>query len=178
MISPLNLATFEALDWTVLGGYFAVLIAASLYFTRRGQKSTDDYFLAGRRMPAWAAALSVMATSLSAATFIGAPEQSYKGDLTYLSSYLGFIIAAIVVAVFFIPAFYRANVSTVYQLLEIRYGKAVKIIASCMFMLGRVLASGARLYIGAIAGAMILFGHDEPWSICAAVAVIAIAGMS
>lgn len=85
-IAP-TLAAFVALDWAVLGGYFVLLIAASLYFTRRGQQTTDDYFLAGRRMPAWAAAMSVMATSLSAATFIGAPEQSYKGDLTYLSSY-------------------------------------------------------------------------------------------
>lgn len=178
MIGPVSLASFAALDWLVLLGYFVLLIGASLWFTRRGQKSTDDYFLAGRRMPAWAAAMSVMATSLSAATFIGAPEISYKGDLTYLSSYLGLVIAAIVVAVFFIPAFYRANVSTVYQLLEIRFGRAVKVVASCMFMLGRVLASGARLYIGAIAGAMILFGEAEPLQVCAAVAAIAIIGMA
>ncbi|QNN25075.1 sodium/solute symporter [Planctomycetales bacterium ZRK34] len=171
-----TLAMFDRLDWIVLGGYFVVLIGASLYFTRRGQTNTTDYFLAGRRMPMWAAAMSVMATSLSAATFIGAPEESYRGDMTYISSYIGTVLGAILVAVVFIPAFYRHNVSTVYELLEVRYGVAAKRTASGMFMIGRVFASGARLYMGAIAGALIAFGEATPGNICIAIAVIVAVG--
>jgi len=173
----LNLAVFNGLDWFVLGGYFVVLIGASLWFTRRGQRNTTDYFLAGRRMPMWAAAMSVMATSLSAATFIGAPEEAYRGDLTYISSYLGIIVAAIIVAVVFIPAFYRHNVSTVYGLLEVRYGPAAKQTASGMFMIGRVFASGARLYMGAIAGSLIAFGNVSPENVCLAIALLVVVGV-
>lgn len=175
-VNTLTLAAFGRLDWFVLGGYFVVLIGASLYFTRRGQTSTNDYFLAGRRMPMWAAAMSVMATSLSAATFIGAPEESYRGDMTYLSSYIGTVLGALLVAIVFIPAFYRHNVSTVYELLEVRYGPTAKRTASGMFMVGRVFASGARLYMGAIAGALIAFGEATPGNICIAIAVIVFIG--
>ena len=75
--SPLRLA-----DGLVLLGYCAMLVVTAILFARREQKNTHDYFLAGRRMPMWAVAVSIIATSLSAATFIGAPEQSYKNDLT------------------------------------------------------------------------------------------------
>lgn len=172
----LVLGAFANLDWVVLGGYFALLVIASLAFTRRGQADTTDYFLAGRRMPMWAAAMSVMATSLSAATFIGAPEESYAGDLTYLCTYLGLVAAAIIVAVLFIPVFYRLNVTTVYQLLELRYGPAAKMTASGMFMIGRVFASGARLYMGAIAGSLIAFSDITPTHLCIAIAAMVVIG--
>ena len=106
----------------------------------------------------WAAAISFLATSLSAATFIGGPQQAYRSDLTYLSSNIGSIMAIIIVAVFFIPAFYRHKVATVYGLLDKRYGAPANIAASGAFMVGRIFASGARLYIVALPASLILFG--------------------
>lgn len=154
--------SFTWLDWVVLGGYLALVVVTGVVFARRKQKDTEDYFLGGHRMPVWAVAISLLATVQSAATFVGVPELSFAGDLTYLSTSIGGIIAAIIVGAVFIPAFYANRVATPYQLLEIRFGLAGKVVASMMYLVGRVFSSGARVYIAAIPAAMILFGDGMP----------------
>lgn len=153
-------AAFGPADWAVLVAYLLLLVGTGIYFSKREAKNTAEYFLAGRRMPMWAVSVSIIATSLSAATFVGAPEQSYTGDLTYLSTNIGGIIAVLVVAYFFIPAYYKNNCTTVYELLETRFGPSSKYATSAAFMVGRLFASGARIFIGAIPLSMILFGTD------------------
>lgn len=173
----------ETLDWIVLAGYFAALGAIGFFSSRRKKAGTEDYFLGGRRMPVWAVAASVIATATSAATFIGAPEEAYSGNLTYLSTNIGTALAVVIVALVFIPAFYRHNVTTVYDLLEHRFGYAAKLAASWMFMVGRVLASGARIYVAAIPAAMILFGSAEgakpmgPAELIPAIAALTVVGI-
>ena len=76
---------FAPIDWAIVGVYLAFMVATGLWFARR-QTSAEEYLLAGRRIPVWAAAISIVAASVSAATFLGAPEQAYQGNLTYLSS--------------------------------------------------------------------------------------------
>ena len=133
------IAAFTPIDWGVLGVYFALLVASGVWFSRKEQTSTEDYFLGGRKMPAWAVAVSIVATSMSAASFVGVPESSYSGNLTYLATNLGMVIAALIVAFIFIPAFYRQRVQTIYGLLDRRYGQRARQAASVSFMLGRVL---------------------------------------
>lgn len=167
---------FGGLDWVVLALYFALLVGTGVWVSRRVTNS-QDYFLGGRAMPSWAVAISVLATSLSAATFIGGPQQAYEGDLTYLSATLGTIVAAVVVALAFIPAFYRHRVSTVYELLEVRFGSGARQAASAMFMIGRVFASGARVYIAAHALSFILWGDVAPAHLLIAVGALSLAGI-
>ncbi len=154
---------FGTLDWIALGTYALVLIGTGWWFSRRKQSSASDYFLGGRSMPAWAVAVSTAATAISAATFVGVPEVAYAGDLTYLAANIGAVLAILVVAFLFIPAFYRANVTTVYGLLEQRLGPGARTAASIAFLIGRVLSSGARVYIAAIPAAMVIWG-DAPAS--------------
>lgn len=152
---------FAAADWLVLGGYFVLLLGTGWYFARRERKDTTDYFLGGRKMPAWAVAVSIVATSLSAATFIGAPELSYTGDLTYLATNLGMIIAAILIAFLFIPRFYETQSASIYEYLERRMGVGARRAASLAFLFGRVLASGARVFAAAIPLSMVIFGIEK-----------------
>jgi len=178
---------FQPLDWAVLGLYFAALACTGYLFSRKGAEDTDDYFLGGRKMPTWAVAVSILATSLSAATFVGGPQQAFASDLTYLSSNIGMMIAAVVVAVFFIPAFYRQKVSTIYELLETRFGPNAKRAASAAFMLGRVFASGARVFIVAIPATLIIFGetigpdgavtNSPAWQLVLAIAALTLVGI-
>ncbi len=158
---PDNSSTlFSMFDWMVLSLYF-ILLAASGYLLSKKQNSTDDYFRAGGQIPMWAAGISFLATSLSAATFIGGPQQAYNGNLTYLSSIIGSLIAVFIVAIFFVPAFYRSKVVTVYALLDKRFGSIATLSASGAFMVGRVFASGARIYIAALPASLIIFGDIE-----------------
>ena len=150
--------TFSSLDWIVFLAYFLILGLTSYIFSRTKINSTRDYFVGSNSMPMFAVAISVLATSQSAATFLGAPEFSYKYDFTFLGFYFSGLLAVVFVAFVLIPRFYAMKAVTVYELLEIRYGEGAKKQAGVMFLVGRVLASGARLYIGSLAISMILFG--------------------
>ena len=108
-------------------------------------------------MPTLAVAISILATSQSAATFLGVPEFSYAHNFTLIGFYFSSLLAVIFVAKFFVPKFYEMQAITVYELLEKRYGASAKRQAGMMFLVGRVMASGARLYIAALAISMILF---------------------
>lgn len=171
---------FGMLDWAVVGVYLVLLLVSGIWFARKEPAGTSEYFLAGRRMPSWAVAFSIIASSLSVATFVGVPELAYKGDLTYLSTNIGGVLAVLVVAYVFIPAFYKNDVTSIYELLERRFGVGAKRAASGAFMVGRVFASGARVYIGAIPLAMVLFGpanSEEPLYLAGAIAVLTIAAV-
>jgi SSS family transporter len=150
-------STFSLLDWVVFIGYFILLILSSIYFSRFKINNTRDYFLGGNTVPMFAVAMSVLATSQSAATFLGAPEYAYTKDLTFLGFYFSAFLAVVFVARVLIPRFYAIGAVTVYELLEHRYGTSAKRQAGIMFLIGRLFASGARLYIGALAISMILF---------------------
>ena len=148
--------SFTLADWVVLGLYVALLSAAGWLTTRRGMKS-EDYFLVGHHAPTWLVAVSVLSTVQSAATFLGVPDNSYRGNFTYLGGVLAALIAAWIVANVLIPRFYAMRVTTVYELLESRFDAAARRAAGAMYLIGRIFASGARLYLAALAVSMILF---------------------
>ncbi len=151
-------SSFSSLDWLVFIAYFTILGVTSYLLSRTKIKTSREYFVSANSMPMLAVAISVLATSQSAATFLGAPEFSYKYNLTFIGFYLSALLGVIFVAYILIPKFYALKAITVYELLESRYGEIAKKQAGAMFLFGRVLASGARLYIGALAISMILFG--------------------
>ena len=150
-------SAFSALDWFVFGAYFLTLALTSFLFSRTKITTSKEFFVSKNGMSMWAVAISILATSQSAATFLGAPEYSYTKDFTFIGFYISGLAAVIFVAFVFVPKFYEMKAVTVYELLEVRYGTKAKQYAGIMFLLGRVLASGARLYIGALAISMILF---------------------
>ena len=170
---------FGVFDWSVLGMYFAFLGVTGWYFSKRETNSTDDYFLGGRKMPTWAVGISIVATSMSAASFIGLPEQGYTSNLAYLSTNIGMVLAAFVVAFVFLPAFYKRRVQSIYELLDQRHGRGAMQATSGVYMVGRIMASGVRVYIGAIPAAIIMFGTDglQPINLCIAIAVLTAVGI-
>ncbi|HTU12584.1 MAG TPA: sodium:solute symporter [Allosphingosinicella sp.] len=170
-------AQFTPLDWAILGTYVAILALAGWLSTRR-QRSADDYFLAGHRVPVWLVAVSVLSTTQSAATFLGAPDYSYRGDYTYLTSFLGPLLAAFLLSRYLIPRFYAEGVTTVYELLRARFGAVAMRAAGGMYLVGRILASGARLYLAAIAVSMIVFADIQPGNVLAASAVLVAMGLA
>lgn len=166
---------FSTADWAVIIGYFALLMAGAWIFMPRHTDTAHDYFLAGGTVPAWLAAVSVLSATQSAATFLGGPDFGYHGDFTYLGTNLGGLIGAIFVAHVLIPRFYAARVTTVYELLSLRFGALATRWTGAMFLFGRVLAGGARVYLAAIAVAMVMTGTVDAGGIFAAAAVLVVA---
>lgn len=165
-------SVFSTLDWGVFFTYFLVLAITSVLLSRVKVQNTRDYFVGGNTVPMFAVAMSVLATTQSAATFLGGPEYSYGADLTFLGFYLSSFLAVLIVTKVLIPRFYAIRAVTVYELLEQRYGASAKQQAGVMFLVGRLFASGARLYIGALAISMILFLDITPEHVAVSIGIL------
>lgn len=159
---------FSTLDWTIVFLYFAMLLGMGWLFRSHTSSNAQDYFLGGNKMSFWLVAVSVLATTQSAATFLGGPDQGYRGDYRYLATNIGSMIAALVVARVLVPRFYAIKATTVYELLAVRYDQKAMVSAGAMYLVGRVFAGGSRLYLAAIAVSMILYGNIAPESIFSA----------
>lgn len=127
---------------------FAYLTGTLLLGTSvaRHPRGVRDYFLSGRRMPWWAVMGSIVATETSTVTFISVPGYAYTGDLTFLQLVMGYLVGRIAVAVLFVPAYFRGELLTVYQLLGERFGPLVRRVTSGLFLATRSLADGFRLF--------------------------------
>jgi len=179
MLEPLTMATQLAmLDWLVVALYLAMLLVTGWWFARIDARDAGDFFLAGRSVPAWLAAVSVLATTQSAATFLGAPDSGYRGDYTYLGAVLAPVLAALFVAYVLIPRFYAMRAATVYELLAERFDRRAMRWAGGMFLLGRVLSGGARVYLAAIAIAMVAFSSIDATSIILSIAGLMLASLA
>src|SRR5205809_1653928 len=143
-----------AIDSAVLLLYFVLIISIGLYMGRKEENLAD--FALGRRQIAWWAILaSLIAAETSAGTFFGTPGEGFTfRNYTYLQLALGTILARILVSYIFIKPYYDYKVYSIYEYLTARFGIGTKNAASAVFLFTRVLASGARLYVAAIALAL------------------------
>jgi len=81
----------------------------------------------------WAAGLSVMATQISAITFVGTTGQAYTKGMSFVAFYFGLPFAMIVLSLTLVPFFYRAGVFTAYQYLERRFDPRTRTLTSLLF---------------------------------------------
>jgi len=138
-------------DALAIVAYFALVIGVGLASARNRRDNMREFSVGSRQMPWGAVLASIVAAELSAGTFLGTPgEGYYERNFLYAQLAIGTVIARIVVAYLFIRPFYDNNVVSIYEFLQIRFGKATRNAASAVFLLTRVLASGARLYVAAV----------------------------
>lgn len=142
------------LDYAVVGIYLLAITAFGSWFARF-QRTTRDYFLTDRSVPWWAVCFTVVATETSTLTFIGIPATAYAGNMTFLQLAAGYVIGRIVVSAIFIPAYFRGELFTSYELLNRRFGPRVKTISAVIFLLTRSLADGIRLFTTALVIAVV-----------------------
>ena len=143
--------SLSGVDYLVIAAYLLAITAFGLWFGRF-QKTTRDYFLTGRSVPWWAICFTIVATETSTLTFIGVPAQAYgrPGNMTFLQLAIGYVIGRILVSVLFIPAYFRGELFTSYELLQRRFGSRVKTLSAGIFLFTRSLADGIRLFTAAL----------------------------
>ncbi len=143
-----------AIDSGVLLLYFFVIIGIGLFMGRK-EESLADFALGARQIPWWAVLASIIAAETSAGTFFGTPGEGFAlRNYTYIQLAFGTILARILVSYIFIKPYYDYKVYSIYEYLTARFGVGTKNAASSVFMITRLLASGARLYVAAIALAL------------------------
>src|SRR5262245_3369837 len=137
------------LDYLVIGGYLLAITAFGSYFARF-QKTTRDYFLTGQSVPWWAICFTIVATETSTLTFISVPATAYGSNMTFLQLVFGYVIGRVLISIIFIPAYFRGDLFTSYELLQRRFGPRVKNLSACIFLVTRALADGIRLFATAL----------------------------
>src|SRR5580692_9387610 len=143
------------LDWIVLVTSLVSIIAYGLYRSR-GSNTVDRYLLAGRSMPWYAMALSIMATQASAITFISTTGQSYTDGMRFVQFYFGLPVAMVILSATAVPIFHRAKVYTAYEYLEHRFDAKMRALVTLVFLISRGLQAGLALSAPAIVLSVIL----------------------
>ncbi|MDZ7878928.1 MAG: sodium/solute symporter [Saprospiraceae bacterium] len=135
------------LDYTIILTYSLLMLIIGIYV--KDCKNSTDFFHGGRNFGWMTLLLSVMATQLSAVSFISAPAfVGFKtgGGLKWLTFEFAVPIAMIFVAVVIIPPLYRSGVVSAYEYLEKRFGRSTRLLISSVFLLSRSTATGVSVY--------------------------------
>jgi Na+/proline symporter len=145
----------STIDWAVLFVYLIGIVVLG-YWVGRNNRKIDDFFLAGREMPWWAVGLSVMATQISAITFVSTTAQAYTDGMRFLVVYFALPFAMVILCLTLVPFFYRAQVFTAYEYLEHRFDLKTRTLTSLCFLIQRGMAVGVTLYAPSIVLAAIM----------------------
>lgn len=142
---------FTTLDWAVLIGY--LLLTTWIGHALRGKQSTmKDFFLAGRSLPWPAVCGSIIATEISAITFVGVPGMVFAmgGNFTYLQWAIGSIIARFIVGFWFVKVFYEREIFSPYDYMQERLGAGARKLTTLLFFVSSVLGQSVRLLVTAL----------------------------
>ncbi|UUO07823.1 sodium:solute symporter [Blastopirellula sp. J2-11] len=150
--SSIAAPSFGWVNWAVLIAYLAAMVGIGGYFSR-SESSGEDFFLAGGRIPWWAAGLSIYGTQLSAITFMAVPALALAPDGNWTKIVGGWttLLMAPLIVYFYLPLFRRLQVQTAYQYLERRFHLSVRLIASLIFIAFQVGRMGIVLLLPAVA---------------------------
>ena len=156
-----------------MAAYLAGITAFGVRF-RKKQRSLRDYFLAGRDIPWWAIALSIVAAETSVLTIISIPGLAYDTNFGFLQLVLGYLAGRVLICFLFIPQYFRGELFTAYQLIERRFGRHLRTLTAGIFLLTRAAAEGVRVYAVSIVVRFALGrGAGGPaWVDVAAIAVV------
>lgn len=140
----------RTIDWIVFGLFLAYVVWDGM---RRAASSRDleGYYAGGRKIPWWAAGLSIMATQASAITVIGTTGQGYEKGMDFIQIYFGLPLAMVLLCIFLVPLYRSRAILTPYEYLEERFGPLTRSLASLIFLLSRCLALGVVIYAPSVA---------------------------
>ena len=140
------------LDDAVVGVYLVAMLGMGFYIARR-QRSTDDFFLGGRRLPAWAVGISLFASLLSTITYLGMPGEMFRTGVAFLTRQIPVPIVLLVVWFVLIPFFMRLKLTSAYEYLERRFNYATRAMAAVFCLL--LLFGWMSVVVLTAAGAMV-----------------------
>jgi solute:Na+ symporter, SSS family len=135
----------NSIDFAIIGVYLIGITLFGMRFRKR-QRTLRDYFLAGRDIPWWAIALSIVAAETSTLTIISIPGLAYDTNLTFLQVVMGYVVGRFIISFVLLPHYFRGEIFTAYELIERRFGPHLRTLTSGLFLLTRAAAEGVRVY--------------------------------
>jgi SSS family solute:Na+ symporter len=158
----------NALDYAILATYFIVVLGVG-FAARRYIKTSLDYFLSGRSLPAWITGLAFVSANLGATEILGmAANGAQYGVATVNYYWIGAVPAMVFLGLVMMPFYYGSKVRSVPEYLRLRFSNSSHIFNSITFALGTILIAGVNLYALALVLELLL-----GWSILTGIIVAA-----
>jgi len=140
---------FGTLNWTIVIVYlFGNLLLG--YIMSRRVKTSEDYYLGDRSAPWWAIGISVVATYVSALSFLGGPAWAYGDGMAALAIHVNYPLVIFVVIAVFLPFFFNSGVASIYEYLERRFGATSRTVMSLLFLLTQTITAASILTATAV----------------------------
>lgn len=137
----------NTLDYLIIIVYGLGMIGLGYLF--KEQKDGKDYFLGGKSFGWFSLGLSIMATQLSAISFVSAPAFvgiKPGGGMQWLTYEFAVPLAMIFLFVVLVPPLYKAGVVSIYAYLERRFDRSSRLLLSAVFLISRAFATGIMVY--------------------------------
>ncbi|MCB0570496.1 MAG: sodium/sugar symporter [Phaeodactylibacter sp.] len=143
---------FATIDYLIFLAYGVTIIGIAFWVTRKGDKTSEDYFLAGKSLPWWAIGASLIAANISAEQFIGMSGSGFAIGLAIASYEWMAALTLLIVGKFFLPIFIDKQLYTIPEFVEKRYSEQLKTILA-VFWIGLYIFVNLTsvLYLGATA---------------------------
>src|SRR3954470_22259152 len=156
----------DFVDYAILAGYFCVVLGVG-FAAKRYIKSSLDYFLSGRSLPAWITGLAFISANLGALEVIGMSANGAQYGVATVNYYwIGAIPAMVFLGLVMMPFYYGSKVRSVPEYLKRRFNNQAHVFNSLTFAVATVLIAGVNLYALALVLNLLL-----GWPILAGVAV-------
>uniref|UniRef100_F6V9J8 Sodium-dependent multivitamin transporter-like n=2 Tax=Ciona intestinalis TaxID=7719 RepID=F6V9J8_CIOIN len=144
---------FSASDYVVFCVclFFSILIGVYYAVTGGRQRTTNEFLMADRKMGFGPVSLSLFVTIMSAITVLGVPAEVFQHGTSYWGFGFSYFVFTPVVAHCFIPVFYDMKITSVYEYLEKRYSRCVRLCGLICYIMMMVVYMGVVLYAPSLA---------------------------
>ena len=143
------MADFGIINWSIVIVFLVANLVLGYVFSRKVD-TAESYYVGDRSVPWWAIGMSVMATYVSALSFLGGPAWAYQDGLSALAIHLNYPIVIFIVITFFLPFFFNSGVPSIYEYQERRFGPTARMVMSLIFLVSQALTTAAILYATAL----------------------------
>jgi SSS family solute:Na+ symporter len=134
------------IDYAIMLVYFAFVLGIGLAL-KRSMKTSSDFFLSGRSIPAWVAGLAFISANLGAQEVIGMAASGAKYGISTSHFYwLGAIPAMVFVGIFMMPFYYGSRARSVPEYLRLRFDEKTRGLNAITFAFMTVMSSGISMY--------------------------------
>ncbi len=139
------MGNFGALNWTILAVFICGNLLLGYYLSKR-ISTADQFYLGNRTTPWWAIGISVIATYVSALSFLGGPSWAYADGFSVIALHANYPLVIFAVITLFLPFFYNSGVASIYDYQERRFGPRARALMSSIWLISQTMTSAAILY--------------------------------
>uniref|UniRef100_K7DZK7 Solute carrier family 5 member 8 n=1 Tax=Monodelphis domestica TaxID=13616 RepID=K7DZK7_MONDO len=138
---------FTGWDYLVFAFPLVFLAIVGIYFALTEHYESDENFLlAGRQMTGYPVSMSLIVSFLSSVTMLSLPVEVYLYGAKFFNLVFGYAVVTFISGELFLPLFYRLDITSTYEYLELRFSKRVRLVGSFLFIIQMLIYTGIVIY--------------------------------